>query len=167
LKQWLKRIRGAIGMGLTWGAGGFLLGTLMEFVDPHGEIADIWPAVFAYPGFFGGVVFSVVLGIAARQRRFEELSIPRFAAWGALGGLLVSLMPAAMVAVGLATPNISIWKITAMLAVPLTLGSAGAASGSLALARMADDRAVRKASEDLAELGLTEAEKHELLGSGR
>jgi uncharacterized membrane protein YjfL (UPF0719 family) len=125
-------------MGLTWGVAGAFLGFLMEFVDPHGEIADIWPAVFAYPGFFGGVLFSVVLGIAARHRRFDELSIPRFAAWGALGGLLVSLIPLTMVGLGLASANISIWKITAMLAGPLTIGSAVAASGSLALARMAE-----------------------------
>jgi hypothetical protein len=55
----------------------------------------------AVPGFVGGACFSVVLGIAGRRRRFEDLSLSRFAAWGALGGLLLSLVPAAMVAVGL------------------------------------------------------------------
>jgi hypothetical protein len=67
-------------MGLTWGFAGALLGFLMEFVDPNGEIADIWPAVFAYPAFLGGVLFSMVLGVAARHRRFDELSILRVAA---------------------------------------------------------------------------------------
>jgi hypothetical protein len=153
-------------MGLTWGLAGALLGMLMEFVDPHGEIADIWPAVFAYPGFFGGVVFSVVLGISARHRRFDELSIPRFAAWGALGGLLVSLLPAAMVGLGLATANVPLWKITAVLAAPLTIGSAIAASASLAVARTAEHRALRKASDDAAEVGLSDDEKRALLGRG-
>lgn len=44
-----------------------------------------------------------MLGIAERRRRFDELSLPRFAAWGAVGGVLLSLVPAAMVAVGLAS----------------------------------------------------------------
>ena len=166
MTTWLRRVRGAIGMGLTWGVAGALLGMLMEFVDPHGEIADIWPAVFAYPGFLGGVAFAAVLGIAARHRRFNELSIPRFAAWGALGGLLVSLIPAAMVSLGLATPAIPVWKITVVLAVPLTLGTAIAASGSLAVARMAEKRQLLAASEDVAGVELTEDEKRELLGGG-
>lgn len=166
MRKWLRRVRGAIGMGLTWGIAGALLGFLMEFVDPNGEIADIWPAVFAYPAFFGGVLFSVVLGIAARHRRFDELSMPRFAAWGALGGLLVSLIPAAMVGLGLATPNISIWTITAVLVGPLTIGSAVAAAGSLALARMAEDRKPLEASEELRDIGLTDDEKRKRLGRG-
>jgi hypothetical protein len=74
-------------MGLTWAAAWGFVGFLIEaFVDPHGRIADIWPAVLGFPAFFGGVFFSIVLGIAARGRRFDELSLPRFAAWGALAG---------------------------------------------------------------------------------
>lgn len=164
MKKWLRRVRGALGMGLTWGIAGAVLGFVMEFFDPQGEIADIWPAVFAYPAFFGGVLFSVVLGIAGRHRRFDELSIPRVAAWGALGGLLVSLIPATMVGLGLASANVSIWKITAVLAGPLSLGSAVAAAGSLKLARWADDRRTLDAGKDLGDIGLTDDEKRELLG---
>jgi hypothetical protein len=152
-------------MGLTWGFAGALLGFLMEFVDPNGEIADIWPAVFAYPAFLGGVLFSMVLGVAARHRSFDELSILRVAAWGALGGLLVSLIPLTMVGVGLASANVSIWKITAILAGPLTIGSSIAAAGSLALARKAEDRSMVEAGQELSEIGLTDDEKRELLGS--
>lgn len=152
-------------MGLTWGLAGALLGFGMEFVDPNGEIADIWPAIFAYPAFLGGVLFSVVLGIAGRHRRFEDLSMPLMAGWGALGGLLVSLIPASMVGVGLASANVSIWKITAALVVPLTLGSALAAAGSLALARRAEGRQL-PADASLADLGLTDDEKRTLLGDG-
>ena len=165
MKKWLRRFRGAIGMGLTWGLAGFLLGLLMEFVDPNGEIADIWPAIFAYPGFLGGVLFSAVLGVAGRHRRFDELSIPRFAAWGALGGLMVSLIPAAMVTLGLAEAAIPVWKISAALAVPCSVGGALAASGSLALARRAERRTLASPDEDLSDVGLTADEKRELLGS--
>ena len=92
------------------------------------------------------------------------MSLPRFAAWGAVGGLVVSMIPAAMVAMGLATPNIPLWQITAALVGPLTLGSAIAASGSLALARLAEDRELLDASRDVADVGLTEEEERELLG---
>lgn len=158
-------------MGLTWAVGGALVGFGIELIhnvwpNPLGSLVDIWPAVLAYPAFLGGVVFSVVLGIAGRRRRFDELSLPRFAAWGALGGLLASLFPAALVAVGLETPNAPLWQITLALAVPLTVGSALAASGSLALARMAEDRELMDAGEDVAEVGLTEEEARELLGGG-
>jgi hypothetical protein len=32
--------------------------------NPLGSLVDIWPAVLAIPGFFGGLAFSTVLGIA-------------------------------------------------------------------------------------------------------
>ena len=101
--------------------------------------------MFAYPAFLGGVTFSAVLGIAGRRRRLDEMSLPRFAAWGAVGGLLVSLIPAAMVAVGLATLASNapgVWLLTAVVGGPVTLGSAISAAGSLALARRAEERAL-------------------------
>ena len=39
-----------------------------------------------------GATFSSVLGIAERRRTFEEMSLPRFAFWGAVGGLLLSML---------------------------------------------------------------------------
>lgn len=149
MRRWLRRIRGAIGMGLTWAAGGAFIGGLIEaFVDPTGAIVDVWIPSLAIPAFLGGAAFSVVLGIAGRNRRFDELSLPRFAAWGALGGLFVSLVPAAIVAVGWASTSLPVWKITAVIAGPLALGSAIAASGSLALARMAEEPEWLDAGED-------------------
>lgn len=154
MKKWLRRLRGAVGMGLTWGAGGFFAGGLIELIwnlwpgFPLGPLVDIWPAALAIPGFLGGTAFSVVLGIAGRRRSFDELSLPRFAAWGAVGGLLASLAPAALVALGLASPAVPVWQITAALAGPFALGSAIAASGSLALARLAEERQLLDAGPD-------------------
>src|SRR5262245_48105918 len=108
MKKWLRRIPGAIGMGLSWAAGwgitGLLIGAASMFLpDLQFEIFDAPLPALAVPGFFAGALFSIVLGIAGRRRRFEELSLPRFAAWGALGGVLLSLVPAALVGLGLAT----------------------------------------------------------------
>jgi hypothetical protein len=157
-------------MGLAWGVVGFLIGMGIELIhsiwpNPLGSAVDIWPAALAYPGFLAGIAFSAVLGIAGRRRRFDELSLPRVAAWGAVGGFFVSLIPAAMVVLGLATPNVPLWQITLALIGPFTLGGALAASGSLALARAAEDRELLAHGGDVAGAGLTEEEERELLGS--
>ena len=170
MKKWLRRIRGALGMGLTWAVGWALVGLLIGVSslllpwlpwDSFFELFDAPLPALAVPGFFGGVLFSAVLGIAGRRRRFDELSLPRFAAWGAVGGLLLSLVPATMVAVGLATLRSSeggLWQITAMISGPLILLSTVSASGSLLLARRAEHRELLGAGEGLAEVGLIEGD---------
>ena len=170
MKKWLRRIRGALGMGVTWAVGWALVGLLIGVSslllpclpwDFFFEFFDAPLPALAVPGFFGGVLFSAVLGIAGRRRRFDELSLPRFAAWGAVGGLLLSLVPAAMVTVGLATLRSSeggLWQITAMISGPLILLSTVSASGSLMLARRAEDRELLEAGEGLAGVGLTEGD---------
>lgn len=131
-------MRSAITVGVTWALGwGFVGGALMEgIVDPHGRIADIWPAVLGIPGFFGGVLFSVVFSVAERRRRFDELSLPRFGAWGAAAGALLAL------------PAILVLGLGIGIIVPLTVLGAVSATGSLVLARRADDRDRIGAGED-------------------
>lgn len=89
--HWLKRIRGAVGMGLTWAAGwalvGLLIGATSKLLpglpwDRFFEVFDAPLPALALPGLFAGAVFSVVLGIAARRRRFDELSLPDSRRWG-------------------------------------------------------------------------------------
>ena len=176
MRKWLERVRGALGMGITWAVGWALFGVLIGVASlilpglPWHYFFDVFDAplpALAVPGFFGGVLFSTVLGVAGRRRRFDELSLPGVAAWGALGGLLLSLLPAAMVAVGLASlgrPGAGLWQITAVISGPLILLSAGSASGSLLVARKAEDRVLLAAGEEAAEVGLTESEAQELLG---
>jgi hypothetical protein len=148
-------------MGLIWAAGWALVGVLigvtskvlpgLPFWDAFFDLFDAPLPALAIPGFVGGVLFAMVLGIAGRRRRFEELSLPRFAAWGALGGLLLSLVPAALVAVGLASlgrPDLGLWQITAAISAPLILLSAVSASVSLLLARKAESRDLLEAGGD-------------------
>ncbi len=140
MKKWLRRIRGAVGMGVTWAAGWALVVVLMGVTTillPGTGLEVIFEAaddellmVMMFPAFAGGVVFSTVLGIAGRRRRFDELSLPQFAAWGAIGGLLLGLIPAAAVAAGEGS-----LAVAAVIIGPVTLLSAVSASGSLMLAR--------------------------------
>lgn len=126
MTQGRRRIRGAVVVGLTWAVGWGLVGLLVmeTLVDPHGRIADIWPMVLGIPGFLGGVVFSVMLGMAEGRRRFDELSLSRFGVLGAVTGALLGV--AGVAAIGL----------SGLIIFPLTLLGAASAAGSLALARM-------------------------------
>ena len=167
----LRRIRGAIGMGLTWAFGwaiaGLLIGALSVLLpgrlwDAFFEVFDAPLPALAVPGFFAGVFFSTVLGIAARRRSFRELSLPRFAAWGAVGGALLTLFPFALVTVGLASragSTISTAQILAAVGIPFVLLSAASATVTLLMARRAAERESRG---DAGGAALAESETHAL-----
>lgn len=84
----LQRIRGAIGIGLTWAAGwaplgavtGWVTGTVLGF--PLDVVTANYAAAFGVLGFLGGTIFSAVLSLAEGRRDFNQLSLPRFVAWG-------------------------------------------------------------------------------------
>jgi len=163
-------------MGVTWAAAwavaGILIGVASNLIPalPWDAFFDVFDAplpALAIPGFFGGALFSAVLGIAGRRRTFDELSVPRFAAWGAVGGLLLTLLPNALVAVGLAHPgsdDASLWKATAVIAGPFIFLSALSAAGSLLLARRAQDRQARASGEGIGEASIARGESNALLG---
>lgn len=104
MKTWLRRIGAALIIPVYWFLGGFALGLVMEGVDPHGELVDIWPAVFALPGFAGGLLFVGLLAIAERRRRYAEIPARRGVIWGAVAALL-PLALCLQVMGGLTGPN--------------------------------------------------------------
>jgi hypothetical protein len=174
--KWLRRIRGAVATGLVWAVGWAIAGVLIGVAsvllpglpwDAFFEIFNAPLPTLAVPGFFGGVIFSAVLGIAGHRRSFDELSVRRFAAWGAVGGVLLSLVPAAMVTVGLAMvtrESFALWQLTAVISVPLALLSAASASGSLIVARKAQPEKLPAPGGRLADAGLAHGKAREVLG---
>ena len=151
MAKWLRRIRAAVVMGLIWAVGWAVVGgAVMEgIVDPHGKILDMWPQTLAIPGFLCGAIFSVVLGIAASGRRFEELSLSRFGALGAVAGLLLGGLAAAT-----GPASLPLWLRAAVVLAPLTILSAASATASLAVARLAERRARLPAGTDDADVRL-------------
>jgi hypothetical protein len=149
MRTLLKRIRGALLMGLIWAVVWAPLGLLIGMiVDPDGSMDEPWIAVGTYPGFIAGVFFSIVLGIAARRRRLEDLSMARVAGWGALAGAMLGTLPFLLGDV----------KPSALFLIPVFLGattllSAGSAAGSLALARKAAAPKSLDGVEDVEKLG--------------
>jgi len=156
MRKWLRRIRGAIGMGLIWATAWFGAGLILLLVVGIGAADVPFPLFFALLGFLAGVTFSGVLGIVEGRRRFDQMSLPRFAAWGGVGGLLLSVVLAA--ALG--------GDAILVLGPIFALSGAGCAAGSLALARMAEDRELLDAGADVGEAGLTEDEARDLPGGG-
>ncbi len=142
MREWLRRIRGAVGMGLTWavgwvGVGAVLAATLwVTGFDPPRFFVTI-TEVFAILGFLGGSIFSVILRLAEGSRRFDELSLPRFAAWGAVGGLLLGGLAVLALFGGPA-----LRRADAVVVGITTLLGAGSAVGTLALARKATDESL-------------------------
>lgn len=134
MKNWLRRICGAVLMGLTWAVVWVPVGPLIGMiVDPDGSRDEPWVVVGAYPGFLCGVVFSMVLWVAEGRRRFDELSLSRAAAWGAVAGLLVGVLPFVLGSQN--TNGRPLWLLPVVVIGSVTLLSAVSAPVSVALAR--------------------------------
>lgn len=143
-------------IGLAWAFAWFSAGMILLLIVGFGAADVPFPLFFGLLGFLSGVTFSGVLGLVEGRRRFDQMSLPRFAAWGGLGGALL-----AAVFVPLTGQGLDILLLLAGI-----FGGAGAtcAAGSLALARMAEHDELLESGSDVDEVGLTAEEKRELLG---
>lgn len=154
MRKWLRGIRGAIGMGFAWAAAWFIAGFVPRWV--FGFNGDVpFPLVFGALGFLAGIIFSGLLVLTEGRRRFDQMSLSRFAGWGATSGLLLSALFAKGASLG--------WGDVLAIASTFALACAVCASGSLAVARRAVRRELPDTREDAAEARLTAHEKRELL----
>jgi hypothetical protein len=154
MRKWLRRIRGAIGIAFTWAVAWSVVGMVPRWV--FGFNTDVpFPLVFGVLGFIAGVIFSGLLMLTEGRRGFDEMSLPRFAAWGAVGGVLLSAIFTRAASLGFGD----------VLAIVPTFAVASAicASGSLVLARRAGMRELPDSRGDTAEAELTDHEKRKLL----
>lgn len=166
MQPWLRRVRGTIGMGLTWAVAGGAAGTLVTlgFVVRTGSRPDApFPLMLGALGFVAGVLFAGILRLVEGRRRFEQMSLPRFAAWGAAVGL--ALAATFFLAVSRGDPAFLQYFV---LVGPLVAAvAAGCATGSLALARRARHRALPEPTEDGPVLGRHAGAARESLPNGR
>jgi hypothetical protein len=95
MSKWLKRIRGAVLLGLAWAVVwapiAVVIGT--QIVDPDNSMDEMWVAIGAYPGFLCGVVFCALLGLVQGHGRLERVSLLRAAMLGGLSGIAVGALP--------------------------------------------------------------------------
>ncbi|MEQ1857092.1 MAG: hypothetical protein ABL963_11495 [Longimicrobiales bacterium] len=158
MKGWLRRVRGAIGLGLAWAAAWFSAGMVLLLIVGFGAADVPFPLFFGLLGFLAGATFSGILGLIEGRRRFDEMSLPRFAAWGATGGLLLS---------GLFVSATGLGEAFVVLGPVFALAGAASAAGTLALARKAEERELLDDGADVTEVGLTDNETRDLLGDER
>jgi len=142
MRKWLRRIRGALGMAVTWAAAWFAVGFVPRWI--FGVYSDLpFPLLFGGLGFFAGVTFSGVLVLTESRRRLDQLSLPRVAAWGAIGGVLLSALFVSGASLG--------WGEVLAISTTFALASAFSASGSLLLAGRAVRRELPDSRGDTAE----------------
>lgn len=151
MPRWLKVIRGMIGMGLTFSVGVGVVASaiagLVWLLPGTGGGRELFrivaaTAIWAFPI---GVAFSGIVAVTSRLRSFDELSLPRFAAFGAGAGLLLFG--------GLALNAWHSWSVAtaAANATIFVLLGAGSATASLLIARKA--RSTLKSGDEPPSLG--------------
>lgn len=148
MKQWVKRGRDAVLLGLAWAVVwapiAVLLGVFV--IDPDNSMDEMWFVVGAYPGFLCGVIFSALRGLGEGRRRLDELSLPRAGTWAAVSGVLVGALPFAL---GTQNPDNPAWLGIAVVG-SIALLSVVSAVGSVLLARIAKQRELRAVGARLA-----------------
>ena len=96
MKKLLRRFPRAIRIGVTWGFMWFAAGIILMLVVlllTGNTGADVpYPVGFGLLGFLAGVTFSGVIALGEGHCRFDEMSLPRFATWGGVGGLSFSVL---------------------------------------------------------------------------
>jgi drug/metabolite transporter (DMT)-like permease len=162
MKTWLRRTRGAIGMGLVWAVAGGVAGTIINlgFLVRTGSRPDApFPIMLGALGFIAGVVFSGVLRLVEGHRRFDQMSLSRFAASGAAVGFALSAT--FFLAVSRGDP--AFLQYFLVVGPVVTVAAAGCAAGSLALARRAQHRELLETTADGSAVGRLEGGARKLL----
>ncbi len=148
MNRLVRRVRGLLGVGLTWGALWSAIGAGIGLVI--GVFApDVWgltDRVFAWTigmglyGLVSGVGFGSVLSLREGQKTIFEVSLRRAASWGVLGSAAVPLLFGALGTFEVGTTTAEV--LGAILVTGILGGTF--APGAIAIARKAELRAVEE-----------------------
>ena len=149
MKNFFRRIRGIIGMGLTWAVGWAVLwGAPVLIAAGFGAFEGLTPRMFlvgalfvAGCGFISGGAFGMILSAFERKKKLGDLSLKRIALMGGLVGVLGG---SALVAIF----GITLW----IPIVILTVTGVGFASGTVALAKRSDTKLIEGEEESVVSL---------------
>jgi hypothetical protein len=100
MKRLLRRVRGLLGVGISWGtlwgAIGAGIGFVLGLIDPSLWALDnpvaVWGIGMGAYGFVSGVGFGTLLSLGEGSKLLRELSLKRVALWGILGSAAVPLL---------------------------------------------------------------------------
>ena len=107
----VRRLRGALGIALTWGVLwapiGLALGLILAALRPGdidpGEGPGRIAAVFGVVGFLSGLGSAALLSLGEQRKTIRQLSPARVALWGALGAAAIPLLIGADASMALMT----------------------------------------------------------------
>jgi hypothetical protein len=141
----VRRIRGIIGMAITWGclwvlAGGFLGTVLVLSGASHWGLPTIWWSAiwFGMVGVLGGGAFAVILSVAERRSVFDDLKVRRIALIGTAGALAALAVFVAVTAILAPDTGLSgNASADLILSGGIAALGAGSSAGTLMLARRA------------------------------
>lgn len=134
MNRWSRRAGAAFLMAAIWAVAWAPLGPLVGLVvDRDGSMDEPWILVAALPAFVSGAIFTVVLSIADRSGRFDELRPSRAVACGVVAGLLVGVLPFVLGDASVDGPGPL--RLASMIVPPIVVMSALSAAVSLSLAK--------------------------------
>ncbi len=128
----LRKLRGLMGVGLTWGilwaTVMAAIGVIIWVVDPDsidpGDGPLIASAIVGFQGFVAGVGFGLLLSFAETRKKILDLSLIRVAIWGLLASAVLPFLTG--------MPIGMLWFVCLL--------GAASASASVAIARRAERR---------------------------
>lgn len=105
----LRKLRGALGIGVTWGVSWALLGALLGILVGIVRPSDIDPGegpatiarVLGFVGLISGIGFATLLSLTESRKSIRELSLVRAALWGFLGAAAIPALTGADASMGL------------------------------------------------------------------
>ena len=120
----VRRLRGALGICMTWGVLwatiGLVLGFILGVVRPDqiepGEGPGRIATVLGLFGFLSGLGFAGLFSLAEGRRTIHELSLRRVALWGLLGAGAIPMLTGGDASVGLITGSLGALFATASVA---------------------------------------------------
>ena len=141
MRDVLRRLRGLLGVGVTWGSLWALIGAgvgaVVGVFSPElwavGNPVLDWAVGMGLYGLVSGVGFGAVLSLTEGRKTLGDLSLKRVAAWGVLGSAAVPLLFGALGTFPASTTAIDV--LQAMLVTSVLGGTF--APGAVAVARRA------------------------------
>ena len=153
----LRKLRGGLGVGLTWGALwaaiGAVIGLVVGVVSPASWSLTLtvfdWALGMGLYGLVSGAGFATLLSLGEGRRTLRDLSLGRVALWGVLGSAAV---PVLFGALGMFAAGTTIADVVGAMLVTAGLGGTFA-PGAVAIARKAE-------LADVARRGLLDTDRH-------
>jgi hypothetical protein len=163
MKQWLRRLRGVLGIGTLWGLVGTVVGVGVGAFLSRASGQPLLQALVEFGlgvgwlGFVLGSVFAGVLTMLEGQRTLDKLTPWRAARWGALAGVAVSLSVGVYFFASVGQAGLDLPLSRVVLALIAGTGAYGAltaalAAGTVAIARRAPEAIGPGAERDHAHL---------------